>query len=100
MVYLCLTWLQEREATNLEELAVRYRISQPVLKKMSELAANVGDEKSARKFSKQSKLRAFAEKERTWILAAVRMLIRRTGQVAASPGNRLPLLTISDLPPL
>jgi hypothetical protein len=65
---------------------------------MSPAVALVGDLSTVRKVT--AKMRPPTAAEQAWLEAAVKMLVRRAGEVAAAPGAALPQLTMSDLPRL
>ena len=89
------TYLERRAA------ASRYNIELSVLAKLGELTSERGDLTEARKTPVTGQPKPLSRLERKWIEAAVRMLIRRSGEYAATSGPAaLPLLTMDDLPPL
>jgi hexokinase len=49
---------------------------------------------------KAQQRQALTLKQREWLEAAVRALIKRAGQYAADPNKAWPEITNSDLPPL
>jgi hypothetical protein len=99
MVSACLTWLtaQVRGRAN---VAKTYAIDLAVLRKLDDFAANLGDERTARKFHARSERREPTAPEAAWINAAIRMIIHRVGEHAADPTAPLSTLGMSDLPPL
>lgn len=97
MAYFCLTLLQAG-AGNLQQTALRFSIEIAVLRKLGELTSTRGDTTSARKLNQRSTLTPETAGEIAWIDAAVKALIRRVGEF--NPSHPLPLLTLSDLPPL
>lgn len=92
MAYFCLTVIKSRGG------AARYSISAKVLETMGRLATEPGDSRTARKIT--TKLRPLQGSELAWLEAAVKEMIRRAGEVAASPDQRLAQITMADLPPL
>ena len=99
MAYYCVTVL-EQSAGNRRAAANMYCVSKSVLDKLGELTSNVGDGQSARKLSRNGTGRSHTLAEIKWIVAAVRALIRRTGEYDADPTATLPELTLDDLPGL
>ncbi len=105
MAYACLSRLEfaarnapGKQARKRVERA--YGIEEAVLRRLGELTANLGDEAEARKLHAGSQNRPPDDKERTWIEAAVRALIRRSGEHDADPQRTLPQVTMADLPRL
>jgi hypothetical protein len=99
MVNACLTWLTA-QAGGRANVAKTYAIDLAVLRKLGDFAANLGDERTARKFHARSTRREPTAQEAAWIDAAIRMIIHRVGEHAADPTAPCPLLSMSDLPPL
>jgi hypothetical protein len=99
MAYACLTVL-EGTAGGREEAAKTYGISKGVLGTLGRLTTEIGDEQTARKFNRLKERRPHTGAERAWIEAAVKALIRRVGEWAASPEAPRPQLTMNDLPEL
>lgn len=73
-------------------------ISQDVLDTLGRLSSSIGDDNTARKRAETP--RPHTNQEEGWMLAAVRALIKRLGELAHNPGAALPELTMSDLPQL
>jgi hypothetical protein len=71
-------------------------IDKAVLKKIGELSTNRGEPSTARKMTRS--LMPFATPEADWLDAAIRILIRRVGEIAA--GHSPSQLTMKQLPPL
>jgi hypothetical protein len=98
-VYACLSLVQRR-FNGKRKVATALDIDLPVLDKLGELTATVGDFETARKFDDRSTLRAHTAAEVRWLHAAVRALIRRMAEYDADPKAGLRPLTLSDLPPV
>ncbi len=96
MAYFCLTLLEMHGGR--KGAVSRYAISSSVLNKLGELSTETGDGTTARKAT--AELRPLTGQERAWLEAAVKALIRRIGEVAASPRSNRPQLTMADLPSL
>ena len=99
MAYACLTLL-EASARGRESAAKQYRISLDVLRKLAHLATEIGDEGTARKFSRLRERRPHTGPERAWVEAVVKALIQRAGEWALAPAASRPQITMSDLPKL
>ena len=99
MAYSCLSRLVYR-AGSLEQAANQYRISQRMLRTLSELTSTLGIGMEARKLGKGSKNRAPTAEETVWIETAVRLLIRRAGEVAYAPYKAWSMITMDNLPKL
>lgn len=77
-----------------------YGIEEAVLRKLGEFTTNLGDEVEARKVHAGSKNRPPNDRERVWIEATVRALVRRSGEYDADPKGMRSRLTMADLPDL
>ena len=106
MANFCLTAL-ETSATSAEDprhkrskAAKQYNIDEGVLSNLGWLAAEVGDDETARKRTHGGERRRHTEAERVWMEAAVRALIRRAGEWASDPDAQGQKLTMNDLPKL
>lgn len=77
--------------------AQRFAISEPVLHKLSGLAANKGGPE-ARKYHGSTE--DFSPAEREWLDKALRAIIRRAAEVAFDPCAPRPQITMADLPEL
>ncbi|MBI4643263.1 MAG: hypothetical protein HY743_05935 [Deltaproteobacteria bacterium] len=97
MGYFCFSLLKFR-AGGLKNAEKMYRINFEVLKKLSELTSTKGDEKTARKFESVISLGPLSAVENEWIKTAVRIIIRRVGEIDNAPS--LPIITMNDLPKL
>lgn len=96
MAYACLTMLQMDGGR--AGASTRFSISCKVLGKLATLSTDTGDASTARKVTRRLRPRTGAEQ--TWLEAAVKVLVRRAGKVAAAPGATLPQIRMSDLPKL
>lgn len=92
----CLTVL-ETSARGRAEAADRYRIDPKVLRKLRELCGQRGviDGRHLR-----NGVPPLKPGEREWVRALIRRLILRAGEVAFDPVGKLPVLGMTDLPPL
>jgi hypothetical protein len=99
MAYTCFTWIK-RHPGGLKAAAKRYRVSKNVLEQLSKLSSRSGKGVEARKIDNDERRQDLTLEERRWVEAAIRALIRRTGQYAADPKKAWPQITNSDLPPL
>src|SRR6266511_3000510 len=99
MANACLTFLTA-QVRGRENVAKTYAIDLAVLRKLDDFAANLGDERTARKFHAWSARREPTAQEAAWIDAAIRMIIHRVGEHTADPTAPLSKLRMSDLPPL
>jgi len=95
MAYFCLTAL-EQDAGSRKSAADRFNVSSTVLDKLGRLTAK-GDETEARKITESSP-DPLSQSDRDWIDAAIRILIRRAGELGDT--NALPKIEMGDLPPL
>jgi hypothetical protein len=94
MAYFCKTVVERQGGER--AAAQRLAISRNVLETIGKLAS-MGDATTARK---ASALRPLTSQEQAWLEAAVKELIRRSGEVAAAPTAARPTLTMDQLPPL
>lgn len=99
MGYFCLSVIQA-DAGNRKKASVKFVIHIDVLDKLGELTSDAGDDTEARKRDNFSTYLPLTEKQRTWIEAAVRMLIIRVGEFAANPTAGHKQITMADLPGL
>ena len=93
MAYFCFTFLRDRYRGSPTKVL---NVAEPVLKKVGELSTNRGDDSNARKVT--SSLTPFSPAEAQWLEEAIRVLIRRVGEIAA--GHSPQQLTMTDLPRL
>lgn len=94
--YFCLT-IAEREAGDRPSAAQRFAIDIDVLRKIGELTANKGGE-DARKAGGANV--DYTDREKQWIDAAMKALIRRAAEVAHDAHAERPVMTMADLPGL
>jgi hypothetical protein len=111
MGWLCFSWLQHRAHMNqggkggkkpLKDklFADYYTLEEAVVEKFRTLCSKVGDLSQARKFDEKSELRSYTQEENNWLLAAVRILIRRVGEIDADPNAPRSTIGMAELPPL
>ena len=102
MGFFCLSLLQWTTKSKKARHAATtlYNIQKSVLDKLGTLTSDVGDMETARKLEASSTLRPHTENEVRWIETAVQALIRRKAAYDADPSSPLPLLGMSDLPPI
>lgn len=94
MAYFVLTWLEDY-AGGRDAAAHRFAIPARVLSTLGKLTANRGDATTARKRHAESAT-PLTGREKLWIEAVVKSIIRRFGQVDL--GNTLDELEMDDLP--
>lgn len=102
MAYFCLSVI-ERSAGGRKEAVRRYRIAKTVLDRLGFYCSEKGSKKEARKAPKTHNRLAFiplSDEQREWLLATVKLVIRRAGEVAACPNGTLDEITMQDLPTL
>ncbi len=95
MAYFCLTVLEWRFGGR-GKASKKLGVDPQVLRWVGELSTERGDNNIARKMT--ANVTPFAAKEKKWLDAATRALIRRAGEIHS--GNAAPRLTMKDLPPL
>jgi hypothetical protein len=105
MAYFLLTVLEQRipkpqskRGRNGKRTAAanKFHIDKDVLDKIGELTSERGGPTGARKFE-GSHVELTAQ-EAAWLEAAVKMMIRRAGEIAANPTGPHPQITMADLP--
>lgn len=94
--YFCVTVL-EHEVGNRAKAAKKYAVSASVIGKLAKLSTEKGGPE-ARKA--QGARVPYATRERRWIEAAMKAIIRRAAQVAHDPKRAWPQITMADLPAL
>jgi hypothetical protein len=99
MAFSCLTYFANSAGGRIQA-AQRYHVEKKVLDKLGELTSTLGKGSEARKLGKLSKNRAPTTAEKLWIETAVRIIIRRAGEVAHDAQGSWPLITMDDLPDL
>lgn len=95
--YFCLTFCQNL-SENRTQFGIDYRIDKTILDKIGFLSSVRGDASDVRKFSNQTTLVPLSNNERNWLEKAIRILIQRIGEEQHIAS--LPIITMSDLPPL
>ena len=100
MAYACLTFVENKaykkgKKRKRKAAAKLFLIDEPILNKLGELSAK-GDTKTVRKFPEEGELIPLSGKEIKWIEAAVKVLIRRTGELANI--QLVQFITMTDLP--
>jgi hypothetical protein len=95
MAYFCFTLLKHKYGGQ-EEASKALAVHRDILRKIGDLSSNRGDPSNARKVTSQ-KFTPFTSAEAEWLDAAIRALIRRSGQVA-SGNSPQQLLTMRQLP--
>lgn len=104
MAYFCLTVLESSahklpgKGDNRAKAVRKYAIQDKVLRKLGELAANLGDAETARKVGGEG--RPPTPSEGAWIEQCLLAIIRRAGEHAADPQKVFPKFTMADLPEL
>jgi len=86
-----------------KEAVRKYRIAKNVLDRLGVYCSEKGSKEEARKAPKTRNRLAFiplSQEQRKWILAAVKLVIRRAGEVAACPNGTLNEITLQDFPDL
>jgi hypothetical protein len=98
MAYFCLTLIEGNANGCRGRAAKLYRISKHVLDELGKLTSRHGDAKTARKVQKDRAFKPLTVSEKGWIEAAVRVIIRRVGEINSDP--TLPEISMDDLPKL
>ncbi len=98
MAYFCLTLVENKAGgkRKRKSAAKLFLIEETILNELGNLTANKGNAEIARKFPKKGHLTALSDKEKKWIEAVVKILIRRTGEPANIQSTQL--ITMTDLP--
>lgn len=97
MAYFCLTVIEARAGGRSRASAI-FAIEEEVLRKLGELTSIRGDSLTARKAPRKTTVIPLADKERAWIEAVIKHLIRRVGELAS--GHTPSKLKMTDLPSL
>jgi hypothetical protein len=95
MAYFCVTVLSAGRRRDV--VAKKYQISRSILTKLSHLASEKGGPEARKSDGVFIEFTTF---ERAWIIAAVKAIIRRSAEVAFGTSQKLPQITLTDLPPL
>lgn len=98
MAYFCLTVVQNKAdgRKSRKSAAKLFSIQKTILCKLGNLTSNKGDAETVRKAPEKGSITALSEKEKKWIEAVVKILIRRTGELANIQSVRR--ITMTDLP--
>lgn len=99
MAYLLLTVTQSK-STNRSETAKKLRVEKEILDKLGELCSTKGDEREARKAPKDGVFIPLEHKEKEWVLAACKLLIKRYGEFEFCGTENLSQLKMDSLPSL
>ena len=95
MAYFVLTILEDGRGR--PGAARRWNVHPLVLSKIGDLTANKGGAFARKARGLHAELSAA---EQSWLEQAIRVLIRRAGEIAADPTATRPQITMADLPPL
>ena len=93
--YACLTFI-ETKAGGREAAANLYLISNKILEKLGNFTFHLGDDMTARKFHKKRNAKELSREKIKWIEAALKILIRRTGELENI--QLIQHITMNDLP--
>ena len=99
MAYFCLTLIENKAGgkKKRESAAKLFLIDEKILSMLGNLTTNRGDPKTARKVPEKGKnMIALRNNEEKWIKAAVKILIRRMGELANIQAPKL--ISMNDLP--
>jgi len=99
MAYMSLTILQTGAGSR-KEASRQYNIEYAVLDTLGKFASIKGDPAEARKFPKNGIFKPLCPKEKEWIVSVIKALIRRVGEYAHDPREKLKQLSMSDFPDL
>jgi hypothetical protein len=97
MAQFCLTYLEQAHKGR-ASAAARLRIDKSVLGELGKIAATRGDTRTARSVKPNSTLQPLTETEIGWVEAAIKLIIRRVGEIGSDA--QLPYIQMTDLPPL
>lgn len=97
MAYLLLTVAQSKSATR-REAAKKLRVEKDILDTLGELCSTKGDEREARKAPRNGVFIPLEHKEREWVLAACKLLIKRCGKFEFCGTENLSQLKMDSLP--
>jgi hypothetical protein len=98
MANFCLRVLEHSAGGKRAKAAKKYSISVRVLRRLGDICANKGSETEARKAPLQLAFSPLTQAEKNWVTEVVKAMIRRAGEVAASPNKSHPRLTMADFP--
>ena len=99
MAYMCLTVFQA-SAGGRTEAANMYCIDYDILDTLGRLTSTKGGPEDARKYPKNGKFDPLHPKEKKWIIAVVKTLIRLAGEYAHDKKLKLNQISIKDFPKL
>jgi len=99
LAYWCFIML-EYSAGGRSEAADQYVVDYRVLRKIAELCYTREDIRDAKRLKGNAGITPLRTVEREWIRAVVKKLILRVGEYAYDPVAKLPLITMSDFPPI
>jgi len=100
MAYFCLTVLERSAGGKRKAAATKYGIANKVLNSLGHLCSERGTAREARKAPNGLAFTPLNQREGEWVLAAVRLIIWRAGEVATCPDILFTELTMQDLPDL
>jgi len=101
MAYFCLTVLENRFAKGKrKKVAQLYKVEDKILEMIGQLSSRKGASSDARKYPEGGNFDPLDSQERAWLDAAIKRLILRVGEHDFDPNADLPIITMSDLPPL
>jgi len=102
MAYFCLTTIEENYGDGKRDATARsINVDSRVLNMLGQLTSTKGDNTTARKAPKRGKPQPLSGRERTWIEAVVRTLIRRVGEcTGCDDSSTLTRVGMQDFPPL
>lgn len=99
--YFCLTALEMKYgAGHRGRAATNLHVSQRVMQTLGRLASSITGPDARKYCSYRPAMDSVGNKERRWLLAAVRLLIRRAGECVATSPSELPKITMAELPDL
>jgi hypothetical protein len=99
--YFCLTAIEmEFGQGNRQRAAARLGVSQTVIQTFGRLASTATGPDARKYESHSTDLDSAGQTERNWLLAAMRLLIRRAGERLMVNEEELPKITMADLPSL
>jgi hypothetical protein len=94
---MCLTVL-EVSAGDRTNAASKYGIAKSVLDMIGKLCSERGSPDEARKTPRQGAYVPLSGQEKNWIILVIKAIIRRAGECAYEPKDRLQQLTLNDFP--
>jgi hypothetical protein len=101
MAYACLTTIErttgQKGGKARDAIEKIYRIDRDILDEIGRLVSTKGTPDEARKLDIGATLTPLTDKQKKWIAAAVRLLIRRKAEYDADPTAPLTQLTMADV---